>query len=109
MDTSLWIHLYIEMAMWIPIYLLLLSPSFFFSDHHLRCGGLLNLEFSKREIIWDEPFNYLQEADQRHTYGPMVLMRALNSSGVLDETTEEGRLFHIGIFLGKKEFFGTSL
>ena len=107
MDTSLWIHLYIEMAMWIPIYLLLLSRSF--SDHHLRCGGLLNLEFSKREIIRDEPFNYLQEADQRHTYGPVVLMRALNSSGVLDETTEEGRLFHIRIFLGKKEFFRTSL
>ena len=29
------------------IYLLLLSRSI--SDHHLRCGGWLNLEFSKRE------------------------------------------------------------
>ena len=29
------------------IYLSLLSQSF--SDHHLRCGGWLNLEFSKRE------------------------------------------------------------
>ena len=29
------------------IYLSLLSRSF--SDHHLRCGGWLNLEFSKRE------------------------------------------------------------
>ena len=28
---------------------------------------------------------------------------------VLDETTEEGRLFHIGIVLGKKEFFRASL
>ena len=28
---------------------------------------------------------------------------------VLDETTEEGRLFHIGIVLGKKEFFSASL
>ena len=26
---------------------MILSRSF--SDHHLRCGGLLNLEFSKRE------------------------------------------------------------
>ena len=33
-------------------------------------------------------------------------MRALNSSAVFDETTEEGRLFHKGIVLGKKkEFF----
>ena len=28
---------------------------------------------------------------------------------VLDETTEEGRLFHMGIVLGKKEFFSASL
>ena len=31
----------------VAIYLSLLSRSF--SDHHLRCGGWLNLEFSKRE------------------------------------------------------------
>ena len=31
----------------LSIYLSLLSRSF--SDHHLRCGGWLNLEFSKRE------------------------------------------------------------
>ena len=31
----------------IYLYLSLLSRSF--SDHHLRCGGWLNLEFSKRE------------------------------------------------------------
>ena len=37
---SLWYH-------HLSIYLLLLSRSF--SDHHLRCGGWLNLEFSKRE------------------------------------------------------------
>ena len=29
-------------------------------------------------------------------------MRALNSSAVCDETTEEGRLFHKGIVLGEK-------
>ena len=35
-------------SMWgLPIYLMVLSRSF--SDHHLRCGGWLNLEFSKRE------------------------------------------------------------
>ena len=31
----------------VAIYLSLLSRSF--SDHHLRCGGWLNLEFSKKE------------------------------------------------------------
>ena len=36
-------------------------------------------------------------------------MRALNSSGVLDETTEEGRLFQSGIVMGKNEFFRASL
>ena len=36
------------------------------------------------------------------------LKRALNSSGVLDETTEGGRLFHTGIVLGKSEFFRAS-
>ena len=36
-------------------------------------------------------------------------MRALNSSGVLDETTEEGRLFQTGIVLGKNEFFRASI
>ena len=34
-------------------------------------------------------------------------MRALNFSGVLDETTE-GRLFQTGIVLGKNEFFRAS-
>ena len=34
-------------------------------------------------------------------------MRSLNSSGVLDEVTEEGRLFQTGIVLGKNEFFDT--
>ena len=54
--------------------------------------------------------NYLQEARQRHTKtytsGPL---RALNSSMVLDATTEEGRLLHNGIVLGKNEFFRASL
>ena len=36
-------------------------------------------------------------------------MRALNSSAVFEETTEEGRLFQKGIVLGKKEFFRASL
>ena len=44
------------------------------SDHHLRCDGWLNLEFSKRENIWDGLLNYSQEAEQRHvkthTSGP---------------------------------------
>ena len=34
----------------------LLSRSF--SDHHLRYGEWLNLEFSKRENIQDGPLNY---------------------------------------------------
>ena len=33
------------------IYLMVLSRSF--TDHHLRCGGWLNFEFSKRGNIWD--------------------------------------------------------
>ena len=32
-----------------PIYLYLSLLSRSISDHHLRCGGWLNLEFSKRE------------------------------------------------------------
>ena len=32
-------------------------------------------------------------------------MRVIDSSGVLDETTEEGRIFHNGIVLGNKDFF----
>ena len=32
---------------------MILSRSF--SDHHIRCGGWLNLEFSKRESTWDVP------------------------------------------------------
>ena len=36
------------------IYLMVLS--LLFTDHHLRCGGWLNLEFSKRgKTIWDGP------------------------------------------------------
>ena len=42
-------------------------------------------------------------------WGDKSMTPALNSSMVLDETTEEGRLFHIGIVLGKKEFFRASL
>ena len=34
-------------SIYLSIYLSLLSRSI--SDHHLRCGGWLNLEFSKRE------------------------------------------------------------
>ena len=57
--------------------------------------------------------NYLKEAKQRHakthTAGLNVQIRALNSSWALDETTEEGRLFHTGIVIGKNEFFRASL
>ena len=35
------------LSIYLSIYLSLLSRSI--SDHHLRCGGWLNLEFSKRE------------------------------------------------------------
>ena len=38
---------YTGLSIYLSIYLSLLSRSF--SDHHLRCGGWLNLEFSKRE------------------------------------------------------------
>ena len=44
-----------------------------------------------------------------HASGPMILTEALNSSMVLDRTTEEGRLFQTRIVLGKKEFFRASL
>ena len=38
----------------LSIYLQLLSRSI--TDHHLRCGGWLNFEFSKRgKNIWDGP------------------------------------------------------
>ena len=36
-------------------------------------------------------------------------MRALNFLGVLDETTELGRLFHTGLVLGKNEFLRATL
>ena len=56
--------------------------------------------------------NYLQDIDERHTKthtsGPMIQIEALNSSIVLDETTEEGRLFQTGKVQGK-EFFRASL
>ena len=45
-----------------------------------------------------------------HASGPMILkIEALNSSMVLYETTEEGKLFHTRIVLEKKEFFRASL
>ena len=37
----------LDHSIYLSIYLSLLSQSI--SDHHLRCGGWLNLEFSKRE------------------------------------------------------------
>ena len=45
--------------------LMLLSRSI--TDHHLRCGGWLNFEFSKRgKTFGMGHYNYLQEAKQRH-------------------------------------------
>ena len=35
-------------------------------DNHLRCGGWLKFEFSKRETFGMGHLNYLQEAEQRH-------------------------------------------
>ena len=94
----------------LSIYLIILSR--LFSDHHLRCGRWIRIK-QKGKNIWDGPLNYLLEAEQRHakthTSGPYVYIRALNSSGVLYETAEEGRLFHTGIVLGKNEFFRASL
>ena len=50
----------------LSFFLTILSRSSF--DHHLRCVGRLNLEFSKREkhSEWNRNVNYLQEAEQRH-------------------------------------------
>ena len=55
------------------------------------------------------PWFLKQGHAKRHTPGLNVQIGALNSSWVLDETTEEGRLFHTGIVLGKNEFFRASL
>ena len=41
--------------------------------------------------------------------GTITKISPLNSLVVLEETTEEGRLFHNGIFSGKKEFLRASL
>ena len=52
----------------------------------------------------------IDERDNKtHDSGPMIKKEALNSSVVLDETTEEGRLLQTGIVLGKNEFFRASL
>ena len=51
---SLQSYLVIFTETWSISYISILSRSF--SDHHLRCGGRLNLEFSKRENIPDGPF-----------------------------------------------------
>ena len=50
------------LSIYLSIYLSLLSRSI--SDHHLRCGGWLNLEFSKREkhgvaILWKKSMSHL--------------------------------------------------
>ena len=62
------------MHVFYTIYLSLLSRSI--SDHHLRCGGWLNLEFSKREKHSGWAIKTLQEVDQRHakthTSGPII-------------------------------------
>ena len=54
------------------LYLMILSRSY--SEYHLRFCGWLNLEFSKRENIWDGPLKLFTRADQRHakthTTGP---------------------------------------
>ena len=52
----------------IYLYLMLLSRSF--TDHHLRCGGWLNFEFSKRGkhlgLAIKTIYKLVQEAKQRH-------------------------------------------
>ena len=56
----------------ILIYLMVLSRSF--SDHHLRCGGWLNLEFSKgkKHLGWAIKTIYKKQSMQAktHTSGP---------------------------------------
>ena len=58
-------------------------------------------------------FLHVQDIDQTHTKthasGPIIQIKALNSPIVLNETTEEGRLFLIEIVPGKSEFFRSSL
>ena len=54
----------------------------------------------------------LQEAEKRHRntyFCTSNLILGLQLLSVFDETNEEGRLFHIGKILGKKEFFKASL
>ena len=63
------------------------------------CGGWLNFEFSKREKHSRWAIKTIYNKLNR-----CMLNLSLNSSMVLDENTEEGRLFHIGIVLGKKNF-----
>ena len=77
-------------------------------------GWVLNFKFSKMGRTFGMVhYNYLQEAKHRntkmYTSEPLIQIRALNSSAVFDATPEEGRLFHKGIVLGKKEFFRASL
>ena len=46
-----------------------------------------------------------QRHTKMHTSGPIIKIRALNSSVVLEEPIEEGRLFHRETVLGKKRNF----
>ena len=80
-----------------------------FTDHHIRCGGWLNFEFSKRGKHLGWAIETIYKKQSRCMLKHIPLDPRLNSSGVLDETTEKGRLFQTGIVLEKNEFFRASL
>ena len=65
---------------------------------------MLDLEFSKMGRTFGMSHLKLNRGIlKRIPLDPWFLIRALNSSVVLDATTEEGRLFHNGIVLRKSE------
>ena len=68
------------------VYLSVLSRSI--SDHHLRCGVWLKQK--GKTLGW--ALKTIYKNAKTHTYGPIIYMRALNSSVVLEKITEEGRL-----------------
>ena len=68
----------------IYLYLSLLSRSF--SDHHLRCGGWLNLEFSKREK--HSGSGEMKSRQLRMTRSVLIIAHALIN--IVDEFHRQG-------------------
>ena len=71
-------------------YLSILCRSF--SDHHLRCGWWLNLQFSNGKNDWDGPLKLFTKKQIRGMLKTYSLNESLKLLRVLDETTEEGGL-----------------